>query len=251
MKSFWKLSHYCFLNFIRSKIFYGNLFFLFFLTLGLMLAASLSYMTPSKVVLDLGLGALSLWALALGLFMGVHLVHSEKGVFLTLLTQPTPRWKILIGRFFGAFQVLALSLLLIYSGVIFVFMFLGGTLNALIFWSYFFILVEGALVLILAQFFALFTTSFLSLFFTLSLYIVGHGLSSTLGLLKEKKISYWLLEGLQLIIPVFSKLSLREFVVYQPSLSLSYLLGMLFYGVVYAGVVLIFSCYLFSRKELT
>lgn len=207
----------------------------------------------TRVLLDLGLGSIELFALITVIYSAVTLVLEEmesKTIYL-VLTRPVSRAAYLSGRYFGLLGAVFCGMLImsaIHVGILLLYQWhfsLRYPLSLLM--SAEKIAIMGAL----AVFFAVFSTSAISsLSFTMFLWILGHFseemkfLSGKLGNVFLKsvfKIAYYLTPNLQYF-------NLRDFWDI-PSISQAWLWSALAYTLIFSAFYLALTLWTFSRKE--
>src|SRR5262249_16640377 len=88
---------------IRSRLLYTLLGFGILLICAGVLLSSLSYLETDRILQDVGFGAMRLFGVAIGLFVGVGLIHKEveRRTVYTILSKPISRGAFLLGKFFG------------------------------------------------------------------------------------------------------------------------------------------------------
>ncbi len=248
------VAYYTFREILKSKI----LINVFLIGLGLVgfvyVATEFTYGVPGKVALDFGIGMLSLSSLSIALFMGATLLPKEmdsRTVYM-VISRPVPRYAFILGKILGLFGILIINLILLSFMTLLATFLLGGSVNGLIFWAILFILVECFLLLLVTVFFSLFTNNILSSLIALVFLVLGHAIqeAQNIGFVMHRPLLGSLLKFYHLILPGFYKLNLKDFIIYNQTLELSYLLGNLAYGLLYSVFVLLLIIYFFNQKNL-
>jgi hypothetical protein len=82
--------------------------------------------------------------------------------------------------------------------------------------------------------------------------LLGHFIQETqeITFVKRTPLLKFALEIYHFILPAFHKLNLKDFVIYNKSLDLSYLVSNLGYGILYSGFLLIMIVTIFNKKNL-
>lgn len=238
----------------KSKI----LLNIFFIGLGLSLltfvASEFTFGTPQKVALDLGLGCLSLSVVGIALFMGVNLITKEieNRTLYMILSRPVKRWIFISGRLLGLASILAVNTLILSSFTLALFLLLGGKSTPLLYWSLFFTWLEGLFVLFLVVFFSMISGNMFALFFTTTLYIIGHAVDSVLqiGKVQNNPLLRGLLEFYSKYLPNFEKFNLKDYVLYEDLIEMPYLSGTIVYACLYFFILGLATVWVFERKEL-
>lgn len=248
------ISYYTFRELYKSKI----LLNVFFVGLGLMVvtyvATEFTYGVPERVALDFGLGMLSISSIAISLFLGVSLLSKEiesRTVYM-IISRPVPRYAFILGKLMGLIGIQALNILILSSMTLLSSYLLGGSLTPLLFWAILFIFIESILLLLVVVVISLVANNILSVLFSVILLLLGHAIKETQGILfvQARPLLKSLLDIYHFILPAFHKLNLKDFVLYEKSLPLSYLLPNLIYGVAYSAALLLFIVVIFNRKNL-
>lgn len=248
------IAYYTFRELYKSKI----LLNVFFVGLGLMVvtyvATEFTYGVPERVALDFGLGMLSISTIAISLFLGVGLLSKEiesRTVYM-IISRPVPRYAFILGKILGLLgiqfiNVLILSLMTICSCLL-----LGGNIDLLLIWAILFTFVESILLLLVVILTSLLANNILSVLFSLILLLLGHSIKETQGIafVQGSPALKGLLDFYHFALPAFHKLNLKDFVIYDKSLPLSYLVPSLTYGLIYSGAVLLFIIVIFNRKNI-
>ncbi len=248
------IAHYSFVEIYKSRV----IFNIFFLGLGILvlsyLATEFTFGVPQKVAIDIGLGALSLSAVAIAIFMGAGLISKEienRTVYMVLV-RPLKRYSFLVGKILGMLGILALNIIILGALSIAAFLFLGGEFSSLIIWSIVFSFFEASIVLLIVVFFSLVTNAVMSIIYTLAIYMAGHAVSGIQESLFVQHNEYFksVLSIYHYIFPNFSKLNLKDYVVYQQTVDTNLLFHSLSYGMIYLITLLIICAVIFERKNL-
>jgi ABC-type transport system involved in multi-copper enzyme maturation permease subunit len=207
------------------------------------------------VITDWGLFCVSLFGVILSILVGVSLVQKEvrRKTLYVVLSRPIHRWQYVLGKYLG----LALTLLVEVGALSIALILLLGVSGVVPTWLLFkvllVILLEILLVAALAVFFASFSSPYLSGLFTLGVFVVGRSLEPLYELVERidaAAISVFL-KGLLFIIPDFADLNLGGRVVHGVATAWSQVGWTWAYGLGYIGLLLFFSAWIFSRRDLT
>jgi ABC-type transport system involved in multi-copper enzyme maturation permease subunit len=248
------ISYYTFKELFKSKI----LLNVFFVGLAMMVvtyvATEFTYGVPERVALDFGLGMLSISSIAISLFLGVGLLSKEidsRTVYM-IISRPVPRYAFIVGKILGLLGIQLLNVIILSAMTIVSTTLLGGNLDALLGWVILFIFVESILVLLVVVLISLLANNILSVLFATIVLLLGHAIKETQDIMfvKNRPFLKMLLEVYHFILPAFHKLNLKDFVIYEKSLPLSYLLPNLAYGILYSSALMIFIIVIFNRKNL-
>jgi hypothetical protein len=99
---------------------------------------------------------------------------------------------------------------------------------------------------------SLLANNVLTVLFSLVILLLGHSIKDTQNSLFVQKnpLLNGLLEIYHFVLPAFYKLNLKDFVIYEKSLPLSYLGSSLTYGIMYSTALLFLIIAVFNRKNL-
>lgn len=248
------ISSYTFRELIKSKILYVTLAIGLALVIVTYVATEFTYGVPDKVALDFGLGMLSLSSLGIAVFMGATLLSKEldsRTVYM-VISRPVPRWVFISGKILGLTGVLVTNLIFLSSITLVSSYLLGGNLNQAIVLATAFNFLECFLLLLTVVFCSLYMNTILSTVTALLFLVLSHALKETqeITFVATRETFKWALKFFHLVLPGFYKLNLKEFVVYQQEIPLSYVLSSLVYGLMYCTFLYTMIIYRFNKKNL-
>jgi ABC-2 type transport system permease protein len=248
------VASYTFKEILKSKI----LLNVFFIGIGLMVvtyvATEFTYGVPQRVALDFGLGMLSLSSLSISLFMGVSLLSKEiesRTVYM-VISRPVSRLAFILGKILGLMGIQLLNILILGSLTMLATILLGGEIDPLVIWSIGFTFLESLMLLLLVIFASLFANNILAVLLSIVVLLLGHFIQDTkdITFVKQTPLLERMLDFYQFILPAFYKLNLKDFVIYNKNLELSYLLQSISYGTLYSAFLLLMIVTIFNRKNL-
>ncbi len=264
MKSIWAIAKYTVLEQIRNRLYLVILFFGGVILVASLLLGALAPDHKVRVILDLGLMAIELFALAAAVFGAVTLVLQEmesKTIYL-ILTRPVHRATYILGRYLGLVAAVAFTMMVMAAVHVLVIVSDGAAFKEFAFtqpfWSTYpvLILMSGAKMMIcaaIAVFFSLFATSSVSaLIFSGCFWIAGHFGPEMTFLLKERAGSGPVFVAMKMVLnvlPNFQYLNYRDHYSIPGFDGYSFLLWALLYSAGYSLFFLAASALLFSRKE--
>ncbi len=160
---------------VRNKLLYTLLFFAFVLIGTGVLVSTLSYVEGERILQDVGLAAIRLMSLGIGVFVGVGLIHGEveRRTVYTILSKPVSRAEFLIGKYLGL--VLTTWLMLVVMGICFsaVSLAYDAPLTVGHLAAFALIGVELVVMIAVATMFSSFTTPMLASLFTVGIFVLG------------------------------------------------------------------------------
>ena len=247
---------------VRDKVLYNLILFALIMIFSSLALGQLTLGNENKVILNLGLAAISVFGTLIAIFIGTGLVYKEieKRTVYALLAKPVRRSELIVGKYFGLVFTLLVNLLIMTAGLEMA-LFYAGAADP---WSYlrllpvvFMIFLSLCLVTALALLFSTFTTPALSVLFTLFLWIIGHfGKDlNDFGKLTKSAAGEWLCRVLYYAIPNFSNFQLYDgrYVLqtagYSQTANTWVAVGIVFYCVVYVVLVLSLGIVIFCRRD--
>lgn len=252
--SFLVVARYTFWEIFHSRI-VANVFFV---GIGLvvlsLIAAEFTFGVPQRVALDFGLGACSLSLVGISIFMGVNLLANDidSRTVYAVLARPVSRTSFLLGKTLGMSLILFINVLILALFSIATFVYLGGTVEPIIYWSFLFSYIEGLILLMCVLFFSLITTKVMAVVYTLCVYIAGHAIveAKLIKYVQVRPFIRWMLDGYSFIFPNLNKLNIKDFVLYKTQLPDGYFTGGFLYGLLYISFLLVICSLIFNKKNL-
>lgn len=248
------IAKYTFKEVLKSKVLVNTLMIGLGLLVLVYTAYSFSYGNVAKVALDFGLGTLTISTVAIAIFIGVGILSNEiesRTVYL-VISRPVPRYAFLIGKLLGLTLILLINIIILSVMTLSMYLFIGGEINSLVWWSLFFISVESFIALLVVTNLSLISSRVLSVILTLVLYIVGHAIDGVklLSTVKQNELLSKVIDVYHFVLPGFYKFNIKDFVLYEQSLSNSYLFGLLGYSITYSLLLVLLAVFIFEKKSL-
>jgi ABC-type transport system involved in multi-copper enzyme maturation permease subunit len=250
----WTIANNGFQEVIRDRILYFIGLFALMQIIALRLLPEIAAGTHEKILLDFGIGALSLLNVVVAIFVGTGLINKEieKRTLLMLIPKPISRAELVVGKHLGLWAVLAITVgigmvvylgMLSFSGITYPF---GALAIAAIY-----LLIELALLIAVAILFGVFTSSILATLLSFGVYLMGHFSQDLveLGKLSKNESIEAFTTSLYLILPDLSRLDLKNEAVYGLLPNTSDLIGHGLYGLLYTILLLVIAITIFAQKE--
>ena len=229
------------------------------LVFGAILMASSYVLSPlavgarNKILLDVGLAAISLLGVLTAVMVGGTLLHKEidrRAVYM-VLSRPVSRLEYLLGKFSGI--LLAISSVVAAMACVMVLTLLLGrvALRPVVFAALYLSLLEVAVICSVVVLFSTFTTPVLTSFFTICIFVAG-SLSGDLRAFAERfggAAVKRLMEVLFVALPNMKVFDLRHEAVHDLAYAWSDLGMATLYAVVYSGAALYIAYLIFRRRE--
>lgn len=254
MKKILIVARYTFSEAVKSKILLNIIFLGLAFLLSSYVASELTYGTPEKTSLDIGLGLTSIAVKIIALFYGVSIIQSEietRSIYL-VLSRPISKVQYFLGRILGMSTILFVNVLILGLISISLYCFLGGQIDSLMYWTIFFSFVESLILLLIVVTCSLFSSKVLSVLLGISAYISGYVASTLLESNQFVKSGWFnvVLEFLNSTLPNFSRLNLKDFILYQQNISIDVLMATLGHALLFIIIYLVLGSFLMKNKSL-
>lgn len=258
----WAIAGNTFRENIRDRILYNLILFGLIMILSSLILGQLTLGNENKVILDLGLSAISLFGMLIAIFIGIGLVYKEleRRTAYALLAKPVRRHELILGKYLGLLITLAVNVAIMTVGLELALAFTGG-----IGWNgflrvipaVFMVFLSLAVITALALLFSTFSTPALSALFTFFLWIAGHfgGDLVRFGELTESAAVRWLCRVLYYALPNLSNFTIvdsRNVIQIAGSfraIDPFAIAGATLYCVVYCAAIVSLATIVFARRE--
>jgi ABC-type transport system involved in multi-copper enzyme maturation permease subunit len=206
-----------------------------------------------KIIMDVGLAAISLLGVLAAILVGSTLLHKEvdKRAVHTVLTRPVSRSEYLLGKYCGL--TLAVILIVGIMVIIMVLMLLlgSGDMRPAVFAATYLSLLEILVVCAIVVLFSTFTSPVLTSILSLCCFVVG-SLSNDLRTFAQKFGGVFMkkvMEVFYVLLPNLKVFNLRHEAVHDLHFKGFDLILATLYAALYCGVVLYFANLIFRRRE--
>lgn len=215
--------------------------------------APLTLGESDRIVRDLGLTAVNVFAMLLVIFVGTSLVYREieQRTIYTVLTQPLSRTQFLLGKFLGLWGTVlaAVAILgLFYFGVVGAF---ASGVPADLLVAVGLVALEGAILTAVAILFSTMASPFLSALFTFLVYVAGHLASDLQALAKSASnpgIAV-LAKVFSVVLPALHTFHVRDNVLAGIPIPADRILWCVLTTVFYSGAALTAAALVFARRD--
>lgn len=239
---------------MRDRVLYLIGLFALFLIACVRLLPEIAATTENKILLDVGLAAMSLLGLVIAVFVGTGLINKEieKRTVLVLMAKPISRTEFIVGKHLGLSAVLAVlvaAMTAIYMAILVVNRVAFPIGSILV--SSLYLFLQLSLVTAVAIVFGVFTSSLLATLLTFAVYLMGNFSRDlvTLGALSKNPAVENLTRSIYLVLPDLARMDLKNQAVYGQLPSPNLLLENAVYGILYIIVLLAIAIFVFSRRE--
>lgn len=239
---------------IRDRVLYLIGFYALFLVVANRLLPEIAAATEKKIMLDLGLAAMTLLGLVIAVFVGTGLVNKEieKRTVFVLIAKPISRSEFIFGKHLGLSGVLAVLVAMMTAFYLAILQFgrvpypLGSILVATLF-----LFLQLALMTAVAIGFGVFTSSLLATLFTFAVFLMGSFSRNLLelGVRAKDPVIQTVTQTMYLILPDLARLDLKNQAVYGLLPGLDSLLINAGYGLLYTLLLLSVATLFFSARE--
>lgn len=238
---------------LRDKILYNLLFFAVALIGASVLLAHMTFVEQQKIVTDMGLAAINVIGVIIGIFVGIGLVSKEieRRTIYTIMARPLRRWEFILGKYSGLALTLLINVAIMLIVYLVTLIMSGATIHVSLFQAVELIFVELLLVTAMALFFSTFTSSTLSAIMTIGLYVIGH-LTSDLRGIAAKSHSGAIkafMAGLYYLCPNLEVLNIKGQAASGVAVTLPYQAMASGYGLLYAALLIVAACAIFQRRD--
>ncbi|MFN8177235.1 MAG: ABC transporter permease [bacterium] len=253
MNAVWVVAKNTFREAVRDRLLTTILIFGAVLVASSVVLAPLTLGEEARVIRDLGMTAVSIFAMLLVVFVGTGLVYREielRTIYATL-TQPLSRTQFLIGKFFGLYATVLMSIAVLgtlYFGIVGIFA--SGPPGDLLL-AIFLVALESAVITAVAVFFSALASPFLSAVFTFLVYVAGH-LATDLSLLAKHASSKGLAvvtEGMALLLPALHTFHVRDNILSGIPIPPARIAWCVLTAVTYTTAALIAASAAFARRD--
>ena len=247
---------------VRDKILYNLILFALIMIICAAFLGQLTLGYEEKVIIDLGLSAISVFGTLIAIFIGISLVYKEleKRTIYALLAKPVRRHEFIAGKYLGLLYTLLVNVAIMTAGLVLTLMYHGGIgfqgyLRLML--AVYLIFLGLALTTALALLFSTFSTPALSALFTLFLWILGHfnGDLQEFGRMAKAVPLKVLFNALYYILPNMSNFSsiggrnIIESAAYRQLIDPAAVAWVTVYGLIYSGFLILVSILVFSRRD--
>lgn len=234
-------------RFFVTVVFLGVGFFILSLLLG-----EMSFEEQQKILFDLGTSGLHWVMLLISVFMGSFTMHREleKQTYMTLLSSPMSRTQFVLGKFFGLWMLLKLTVIFL----AFILYLLLGQISFLFYCTVIYgILLEGLVLLAFSFLFALLLSPTIGILCSFTIFLMGHWLEDLHFFANRSSLDIyrWFSQFMNLVIPHFYELNWRFLHLANKGIALNRVLLATLHSVIWTALVLILVHFVFRRKVLS
>jgi len=241
---------------VRDRVLYNLIFFALLMAASSILVGQISINVERQVVINLGLTAISLFGLAIAIFLGIGLVAKEidKKTLYTLLSRPVRRWEFIVGKFAGLSLTLLVNTALMAVGVfaaLFYVMRAFSLQDTYVLVAIYFIVLQFVIVTAVALFFSSFSSPILSGVFALAIFLIGTFAEDLRAFAQMAHApARWLAVGLAYLVPNFAALNVITPVAHGEPVAGGLVLANTVYALLYSVVAVSAAVIIFEYRDL-
>ncbi len=247
---------------IRDKILYNLILFAILMILSSIGLGQLTLGHEDKVIVDLGLSAISIFGTLIAIFIGISLVYKEleRRTVYSLLAKPIHRWEFIVGKYLGLMFTLTVNVAIMTAGLMLTLLYHGGVepqtyLRLLP--AVYLTLLSLVLTTALALLFSTFSTPVLSAVFTFFLWVSGHFNTDILefGNIAKSGVLKWITKVIYYVVPnlsgfkIVGSMNVIQSAAYAQPIPFGAVAWTTIYGFLYSAVLLIIAILVFSRRD--
>ena len=237
---------------LRKKFLAGLLVTCFLVLCLSLLFAQISLDDKGRLTIDFGLAAVQLLLVALSVFFGTGVIRGDldKKILWAILTRPVHPSTFFFGRYLGLSFLLFLGLAALSLLLLVFFVFLKIPIQLVLVYTLMGFLFESLLLLAFVLFFSSYASSFLVLFYCLSVFIIGHFLESLFYFIdKTPSTLSFILSQITRFLPNLEKINWKSAVVYQDQIHFLEFAMASLYIFLWIGFILSLSLWLMEKRE--
>jgi ABC-type transport system involved in multi-copper enzyme maturation permease subunit len=250
------ISYNTFREAVRDRVLYNLIFFALLLVAAALLVGQISIGIERVVLINLGLTAVSIFGIAIAIFIGIGLVSKEidKRTLYTVLARPVRRWEFILGKFLGLVGTLVVNTLLMAIGFFTALLYLahrfqGSDQYLLV--ALYFIILQFVIITALALLFSSFSSPLLSAVFAFALFVIGtfaEDLRAFAAL--AHGAARWVATAAAYLVPNFSALNVISSVAHAQPVSPALIAYNTGYALLYAAGAIAAAALIFEHRNL-
>lgn len=238
---------------IRDKIYVLVVAFGLLMVLSTIIMSPLTVGAQEKIVADIGLGSMSIFALLVVLFLGSGMVHKEidKRTIVAILSKPITRLDYLLGKFLGLLGTLFVLVVAMTALFVLACLVTKAGFHAAYLLSIGLSLCEMMVVVSVLILFSSFTSPVLTSLFTLATFLAGHTVQDLerFALVMDSHAVERAMKVVRLILPNLDLFNVRNAAVHGLPIETAHVVWAVAYGFLYSGLMLVLADVLFRRRE--
>jgi ABC-type transport system involved in multi-copper enzyme maturation permease subunit len=238
---------------IRDRLLYVVLVFGGLILCGSVLIAPLTLGENAKIIVDLGLSAVNVFAVLIVILVGTGLVYKEieRRTIHTVLAQPVWRHEFVLGKFLGLYSVLAVCLTLLSLFYLLMILVFADGVNTNVLLALLLTFSEAGIVTAIALLFSSVASPLLSAVFTFAIYLLGHLAADlpALTMQTESAAVHGMVKAATFLLPALHHFEIRNNVLSGVPVPPERIYFCLAYAGLYVVSLLLITIVVFSRRD--
>jgi ABC-type transport system involved in multi-copper enzyme maturation permease subunit len=241
---------------VRDRVLYNLIVFAILLVASSVLFGQISIGIERQVLINLGLTSITLFGVAIAIFIGIGLVSKEidKRTLYTVLSRPVGRWEFIVGKFFGLVGTLAVNTFFMAIGFFAALLYVAHRFQRADGWllvAIWFIVLEFVIVTALALLFSSFSTPLESAIFALLLFVIGSFAEDLRGFARMAHgVTHILATAAAYVVPNFAAFNIIARVAHSEPVPGTLILYNTLYALLYATAAIAGAVLIFERRNL-
>jgi ABC-type transport system involved in multi-copper enzyme maturation permease subunit len=241
---------------VRDRVLYNLIFFALLMVGTAPLFGEISIGLERIILINLGLTAIAIFGVVIGIFIGTGLVSKEidKRTLYTILSRPVQRWQFIIGKYAGLSLTLLVNAALMAIGFFAALLlvtreFQRGDVAVLV--ALFFILLQFLLITAVAMLFSTFSSPLFASVFAFAMFVIGNfseDLRGFAGL--APGAAAWIAKALSYAVPNFGALNVISQAAHGQAPTGMVVVTSTLYALVYSTVAVAAAILIFDRRNL-
>ncbi|MFN0107813.1 MAG: ABC transporter permease [Blastocatellia bacterium] len=241
---------------VRDRVLYNLVLFVALIVAAATVIGRIAVGQESKIIVDVGLSATSVFGLLIAIFIGIGLVSKEieRRTVAVILSKPVRRSQFILGKYFGLCLTLLVNTAAMAAAVMLALIFAKGGFDSAqwALWpAAYLIFLELAVMTAVALLFSCFSSPALSALFTLLIFLIGRW-SPDLKLFAEtaeSALTRGVCRALYHLLPNLANFNFINEAAYGESVPAQLLAGNTVYAVCYVAVLLAMAMLIFDRRS--
>ena len=239
---------------MRDRVLYNLVLFVLMIVASAILLGDLTDGQQARTIVNIGLNAMLLFGTFIAIFVGVGLVSKEieKRTVFAIFSKPVTRPEFIVGKYLGLCLTLLVNVIVMGAGVTLALVWVGGSGIAGTLWgAIFLIFLELMIVTAVAVLFSSFSSPALSALLAFLVFVIGH-LSASLRDLAAgigSAAAEYFFGVIYYALPNLAHFSFRTEAANGMFPNSAMITGGIAYAVVYIGILLAITIFVFSRRN--
>ncbi len=241
---------------VRDRVLYNLIAFALLLVGAALLFGQISIGIERIVLINLGLTAVSLFGVAIAIFIGIGLVSKEmeRRTLYTVLSRPVRRWEFILGKFTGLVGTLVVNTFFMALGFFAALLYLTrhfSSADGYLLVGLYFIVLQFVIITALALLFSSFSSPLLAAVFAFALFIIGTFAEDLRGFASMTQgITRWVATGAAYLVPNFAALNVISSVAHDHPVAGALVFYNTVYAFLYAAAAITGAMLIFEHRNL-